>query len=211
MKITNKRLELEPKSTLYKEEAEAIIAVVFKMFNGDISDGSFLLYGKKDGEDEPQRIISFDFGDGPSKDCYYDGKNSFRLARETLEQDLKNVHEGNSSHISYLCGSPLYLTMKTTHGRFNCACFVGGICSHGQIMLYCAIAQALACMGKEDKVLQESCDHIFSDETENNHQKMADTVRKYIEAMFDECTVPEIAAWKKWHDENANELTLFFE
>ena len=210
MKITNKRLELEPKSTLFKEEAEAIIATVFQMYRGDLKDGSFLLYGKKDDQDEPQRIIEFDFGSGPSEDCYYNGKNSYVLARETLVQDLKNTHIDNSSHISYFYGSPLFLSMKTTYGRFNCACFVGDMCGHGQKMTYCAVAQALACMGKEDKVLQESCDKIISTEVETGNE-MANAVRTLIERIFEECTIPEIATWKKWHDDKEKDLTLFFE
>ena len=219
MQMTNLKVTLEPETTLFKEEVDAIIAVVMNTidsepFISDIHDGSFLFYGMGDGSDEPQKIIAFDFENGPTPDYlpYSDGNcgtSSREIADAILTRDLKNPHATKSSHISYYVDSPLFLTLRATHGRFACACFGDEFSYKAMTYIYCAVAQAMACMGLEDKVLQDSCDMIFFSEADE--YKDIDDLRSCVEQLYHECKLPELALWKKWHDAESENLTLFFE
>lgn len=219
MQMTNIEVTIEPRSTLFRKEIDAIIAVVTNTIVSEpcirnFHEGSFCFYGKADGDDKVQKIIAFDFKDGPTKvflpyafgDC---GTSSREIADTILTRDLNNPHETNGSHISYYADSPLFLSLRTTHGRFACACFGDGFSYKAMTYIYCAVAQAIACMGLEDKVLQDSVDQVFLREAKE--YKNIDDLRSCIEQLFHECKLPELAAWKKWHDAENDSLTLFFE
>lgn len=221
MQMTNLKVTLEPETTLFKEEVDAIIAIIEDTIDrraydtgSNLDEGSFVLYGKKDGEDKVQEMIAFDFESGPSIDClFYSrcffGTGSREIAENVTKRDLTNIHDKPDSHISYFRESPLFLSLKTTSGRFACACYGRDFSYKDMTFVYCAFAQAIACMGKEDKVLQESCDHIFFSQSEEYHE-LGD-LRDHIEELYRECALPELKLWKKWHDAESENLTLFFE
>lgn len=220
MQMTNLKVTLEPETTLFKEEVDAIIAIVddtirqrAAIHGDELDEGTFLFYGIQDDSDEPQEIISFDLDKGPTKDYlpYSDGNcgiDSHEIADNILKRNLTSKCEMSSSHISYYCDSPLFLVIKTTHGRFACACFGDDFSYKDMTYVYCAVAQAIACMGLEDKVLQDSCDKIFFSEMEE--YKDLGGLRDHIEELYRKCKLPELKLWKKWHDEVNSELTLFF-
>ena len=225
MQMTNLKVTLEPESTLFKEEVDVIVAVVVDTVDNlsaegrDLSEGSFLLYGAADVEDESekyeiQEIISFDFDNGPSAPYrpYSDGSDgitSRNFAEKILKRDLSHSHHGSAGHISYYVDSPLFMTLKTARGRFDSACFGEEFSYRDMTYIYCAVAQAFACMGKEDKVLQDSVDSVFFREAEE-YKRIGD-LRDHVEELFREKKLPEIKLWKDWHDKESGNLTLFFE
>lgn len=221
MQMTNLELSLEPETTLFKEEVDAIIAVVMNTIdnepyvrNRDIHDGSFLFYGMADDGEEPQKIIAFDFENGPTENLSpYSGgdygNNSREIADAVLARELDDNKAKDDSVITWFCESPPFLSFRTTHGRFACACFGDRLFYKPMIHIYCAVVQAVACMGLEDTVLQDSCDKVFSSEICTEYR--AKNLRSRVKKLFRECKLPELARWKKWHSAEDENLTLFFE
>ena len=206
MTLTNQHFLLEPDSTLFKEEADAIVAVILdilKQDGHDLTEGSFVLMGTKGTSSNSKEIIAFDFGDGPIHDFRDKGISSRSFARKILRRDAKN--KTGSSHVSYFVDSPLFLRLKTTNGLFSAAMFVDGSVED----VYYALAQAIACMGKEDTVLQDSVNEIF--DLESQDYPGINVLRDYVKKLFEKCELPELKAWQEWHDKNSKKLTLFFE
>lgn len=207
MHLTNFTCFTEPETTLFQEEIDAITAVVAEviLMDGFHSRGSFLLMGQADGK-AAQTLISFDFTDGAVKNYDQKGHSSATEAKRVLEYSARA--EKRNSHISYFVNTQLFLTLNSTAGRFLCACYseYGG---YGfQRKVYIAVATALACMGLEDAVLQESLQCLLQNEGREVIQT-SNCVREAFAAL----SLPELAAWHDWH-EPANEsgnLTLFFE
>ena len=212
MKITNKEFHASP-DTLFKEEIDVVEAVLKNVMNGFIHDsisGTFMLGGIKESDQLFREIMTFDFGEGPTENFNFEEKDSRTYAREVLALDANAIHELSIASISYYYDTPIILSAKTTYGRFNCAVFSDSIDSSLMAFIYCAIIQALACMGKEDIVLQKSCKHIFKCEKERSAYNIT-KLKDDIITMFRDGSLPEIATWKKWHEKSSGNLNLFFE
>ena len=223
MSLSNLELHLEPETTLYKEEADVIIAIVFgimKEIGVCAKHGTFLLYGVKNDSQEPQKIISFDLRRGPSAKFMRNEKrlNSRKMAEEVLERDARSEKSTFAlqdtkakGYITYYADSPLFLSLQATHGRFTCAFYAGDGDYWDMTFVYCAVAQALAVMGKEDEVLQESCDDLFFSEVDEYTTIFI--ARNYVNSVFEEDVFPEIKAWRTWHDAAVAEdkLGMYFE
>lgn len=200
MNITNLKLGLVPKTTLFKEEADAIVAVVKDVISKSkisVKNGTFLLYGVKNGEREPQRLISFDFGRGPAKKFSIFEKDSRCLAEEILELEVRKDHSESYSGISYYFDSPPFLQLRTTYGRFICAFYAGEGLYSGMTYVYSAVAKALALLCENDEVLQKSCGDVFIREIDDEPRILE--LEDYVEDLFLKSKLPELAAWQKWH------------
>ena len=210
MKLKNVTLCLEPQTTLFKEEADAIIAVVLNVLKHDgrlPKAGTFLLYGVEDGKQDVQKIISFSFKNGAVRNCLESSCDSDELGDTILKRVA--AHMSHRTAITYYVDSPTFLELKTTYGRFLCFYYDESMCN--QTYIYCAVAKALASMGKEDEVLQEACEYLFAVEMED-HTRI-DVLAGYVDGLFTSCELPELKIWKEWHEpaNNAGELTLFFQ
>ena len=77
--------------------------------------------------------------------------------------------------------------------------------------VYCAVARALANMGKEDEALQDECEHLFFSEVDEYPGLYA--LREFVDELFEKCELPELKKWHEWHEpaNSAGELTLFFQ
>lgn len=110
----------------------------------------------------------------------------------------------------YRCGRRKTLVLNTTFGRFIIS-FYANFCSGGHdeiTALLIALAEAFALMGKEDKVLQKSAQHLCSQAVGIDKDALA-----LVKKLFADCDLPALQAWKEWHEpaNNSGELTLFFE
>lgn len=216
MKITNLESHASP-DTLLGEEIDVVLAILKNVMNGFIHDsisGTFMLGGIKESDQESDRlfreIIALDFEEGPTENFDFEEKDSRAYAREVLALDANAIHELSIASISYYYDTPIRLSAKTTYGRFNCAVFSDSIDSSLMAFIYCAIIQTLACMRKEDVMLQKSCKHIFKCEKERSVYNVI-KLKDDIITMFMDGSLPEIATWKKWHEKSLGNLNLFFE
>lgn len=216
MQMTNLKVTVEPASTLFKEEIDAIIAVVMDtvreqacIHDREVREGSFLFYAMKDGDTEPQQIIEADFEDGP--DMGYHPGGSHDVADAILRKELLNSHREDKAAglITYFVDSPIFLTLKATYGRFVCACLSYSLSYEAMTYIYCAVAKAISCMGVEDEVLQHSCNNIFHLESFGYANSVK--IEKHVQELFLKCEIPELKLWKEWHDKESGNLTLFFE
>lgn len=208
MHLTNFACFTEPKTTLFREEIDAIASIVTEtiQMDGFHNKGSFLLMGQADGR-AAQTLIRFDFEDGAVKNYNLKGHSSAAEAKRVLEFGARANKA--DSHISYFIDTELFLTLNTTSGRFLCACY-GENAGYGfQRKVYIAVATAIAYMGKEDTVLQSSMQRLLQNDSGRNIVQTSDYVREMFEAM----ALPELKAWHEWHEpaNNAGNLTLFFE
>ena len=213
MKLANYEFVSGSKAGFHADEADAIVAVVLDVidnFGISVESGTFLLCGVKNGEHELDRLISFDFGYGPTKRFYFSEMDSHRMAEKTLELDAKNDHSDESPHgtISYYVDTPLFLSLWTGRGRFTCAFYAGGGRFTDMTYVYCAVAEALTLM-REDKVLQRSRDELFYLES-RKHTGVYD-VKNYVDELFAECELQEIKTCKEWHNYMGIYLPQFFE
>ena len=213
MKLTNLELGTWPKTTLYREEADVIIAVIQDAIENSkvsIKNGTFLLWGMKNGEHAPQRMISFDFDYGPVRKFSVYGESSRFLAEEVIMVHASGERSKTYSAISSYIDLPSHLELATTNGHFACSFYAGKGDTNFMAHIYCAVAQTLALMGKEDSVLQDSCDKVFFLEVDGYPEIYV--ARSYVERLFRDCKLPEIAAWQKWHESASasGKLPLFF-
>lgn len=211
--IKNLQLNTEPNTTLFEQEAQALIAIVVNVLevgNDLPKTGTFLLYGVAD--DKPkdlQKIVSFNFKGGTLHNCIDSGYTSDQIGDSVLRLAATQLSKSESkTAITYYVDSPAFLKLKTTHGTF--LCFFWGD-NGSSTYVYCASAKAIAMMGKEDQVLQESCKYLFFTEMED--YPSIDMLDKYVEHLFEQCNLDELEEWKKWHEpaNGSGELTLFFQ
>ena len=212
MNLTNLEFDLGPKVGLQKAEADAIVAVVMSTIDNffiPADSGTFLLYGVKNGEHEPERLISFDLGSGPTKKYFFGDEDSRQVAMNTLEHDAKVDHSDESPHgaISYYVDTPLFLDFWADSGRFICAFFANNVRYDDMTHVYCAVVQTLALM-RRDWVSEKSCDEVFYTESRKNAGVYE--VKCYVKELFEKCELPELKAWKEWHDHASAKLPCFF-
>lgn len=63
------------------------------------------------------------------------------------------------------------------------------------ILMMKGVAVMLARMGKEDLVLQHSVEKLMQGASE-----IELSLRKELDRFFENCQVPELQAWSKWHE-----------
>ena len=209
MKIKNLEYCLEPKTTLFKEEADVIVAVVLdaiKKNHIEGKTGTFALFGNKK-EKDPEQIISFDLEDGSSVASRY-LSNSNDYAKIALKKAGAYTTSGCKIE------SPLdawghsmedVLELETTYGQFLAAFFS----SERDFYVYYAIAKALTCMGKEDIVMVENANNMLLSEAKTDTGIYY--LIEHVENLFENAMLPEIKAWKEWHDKEKENLKQFFE
>ena len=170
--------------------------------------GSFLLVGQKDGEDEVEMIMGFDF-EGGMEEERYTGKSSdwvvhhMAEAMATIEADEKGVivcydESGLDEEV---------MLLETSLGRFICAACIGEF-PYCEVEIYLAVAKALAEMRKNDEVLQEAYAELLHEEaccSPGLH-----LLDSYVSSLFGERRrTSNLKTWKEWY--MANELKLYFE
>lgn len=202
---------VEPEIILFEQEVDVIVALVLraiKLTKCNISYGTFILDGqKKDGE--AQCLIRFDLPKGHLRSMTYIDYN-FALMAEDAINDILRSPEWQTSSI-YIANESKVLVLNTTYGRFLCsfyADFLGGGHSESTNILM-VVAEAIAQMGKEDTILQDSVSAIWFAEIEDNGG--ANTAMLFVRDAFEKCEIPELAKWKEWHIANNDNLALFFE
>lgn len=222
-KFTNIQTTVEPASTLFKEEINAIQAVIGQVFeqNGNPTHGTFILSGQQRGHDAVS-ILRFNLEEGAAVVSDYTvgylmqealgWPNAYHLAYGYVPQGREFGQLPSDIYWTQFDDYHSHtLILNTTFGRFvACSCSEqdGRVDSEGDKKVLFAVAEAIAQMGKEDKVLQQSMNSLRSSANASEKEALILTLR-----LFDTCDLPALKAWREWHEPvNANgELTLFFE
>lgn len=228
-KFTNLESFAEPTTTLFAQEIDVITQVVDNIltsFEAYPQKGTFILDGQAKDHDA-QCILRFDLAAGISRRIFfrtYD-RTSSEIAADSINNALswpkdsryefiedRALHFGWLPSGIYRDGELEVLVLNTTHGRFLasfCAEFDAHL-SNGKetTSVLMAIASAIAHMGKEDKVLQQSAECVTKEASYFERNALW-----LVESMFESCASPVMKAWEKWHElaNNSGELTLFFE
>jgi hypothetical protein len=209
----------EPVTTLFRQEVDVIVALVIgalDLMKCRVSHGTFILDGQK-GNRGPQCLVRFDLSKGHIKHEIFKAGFFGRATNfASMAKNVINEAFGDFSKLKASCVCAVYgdkvLVLNTTFGRFLCSFYADfphdDYDESTNILL--VVAEAIACMGKEDKVLQKSASDIWFAETEKNGEN--NVAVKFVREAFKTCEIPELAAWKSWHDvANQGNLTLFFE
>ncbi len=211
MNLKNVVINVQPSTALYREEIEALLEVLDKVFYriGTPKHGTFLLWGVADGSYDVHKFISFDFEKGHKKHFLGQDEDSRTMAEWILSQDAMREEVGYSA-VTNMYNSPYYLSINSTFGRFTCAFFEDNGSFAEQLLVYTAVAKALAIMGgSEDHTLQEGFEKILMDEWEDNRGII--TVSDYVEELLDESSSEKLALWKDRFGEDGEDRCLFFE
>ena len=137
MKLKNVVVNAQPSTTLYREEIEALLEVLDKVFYriGTPKHGTFLLWGVADGSYDVHKFISFDFEKGHKKHFLGQDEDSRTMAEWILSQDAMR-EEVEYSAVTNMYSSPYYLSINSTFGRFTCAFFADNGSFAEQILVY---------------------------------------------------------------------------
>lgn len=231
-------LEANPSpATLYSEEIQALAAVVSatldKLVGSQASWVSGALTVEGQATNQPTRMIlhaKFPGGLCPQGLAKLSQRSPDEVVSDSIDgilafpdtpyywrDDEEIARCSKSLHIPtkiYRDGDLRVLVLNTTAGRFLmsvCAINIDHADEISAALMY-AMAHALAQMGLEDLILQRSAARL------DNH--LATSTGRYsvkacqlVEDLFRQCDIPEIMAWRSWHN-NASEsdgLKLFFE
>lgn len=238
----NIKLYTEPETTLFHQEIDVIQAVVSRVLRHlqreylsvtNELKGTFILDGQKFGE-EAKCILRFDLPDGQNHRQFHRTyeKTSAEMAEESIDELLKmptasRYTDGYADERvflrKYICscrdvrsglwrdGELHAVNLNTTFGRFLLSCHCN-LSIEASIAVMYAVVRAIAKMGKEDKILQDSasCCWRISEEYPL-HSKVAASI---VEEMFENTEqMSAMKVWRAWHEpaNAAGELTLFFE
>ena len=228
MELKNYESHYEPEKTLNREEVDAIVAVVQSTIawlsldrpglSEAVKKGSFALVGRKDGAYEKAKpIVCFDFENGPKANYYNYEKGQYRSSRWMIEYDAQMMNKidaatGIIREVNYrdLGWQRRILALQTTAGCFFCSV----ICPNAyETEIYLAVAKSIALMGKEDTVLQGSYGNLLCGHPGHYRGDEIYALDQYVQNLFSKCELPELKAWREWHEpaNNAGELSLFFE
>lgn len=225
----------EPETTLFRQEIDLLVELiqgVLEKVAPRTTRGTFILDGQKYGE-EAKCILRFNLLDGIYHCRAGDtGWNtSDQLAEKAIDEMLAipgisryinggfpvqhqiSNSERNMQNGVYREDELMVLIVNATHGRFLASCYLkdddNGAAAE---LVLCAVAQAIAAMGKEDITLQRSDSSIF-DTCQRCAVDGCLEIRQHIENTFQVGSGLAMMAWRAWHEPaNANgELTLFFE
>lgn len=225
-KFTNLEMYVEPDSTLFQPEIDALQAVVDQVlasFDLYPTKGTFILDGQKMGE-EAQCILRFNLEDGMMlgrMPCEADSDLlTARAINEILLWPENSCYEyraraenfGQLPAGIYLHHELEVMVLNTTLGRFLVSFYSNAadqdVIDGADTAVLMALAEALAQMGKEDKILQQSAQQAC-----HCSSPLGQDAIKLVKRLFLECDVPALKAWREWHEpaNNSGELTLFFE
>jgi hypothetical protein len=227
-KFTNIEIHTEPETTLFPQEVNAILSVINQVLVS-LSDhypvrGTFILDGQKTGE-EARCILRFDLEDGPAPYTIEATKDtsSDELAERAINSVLswpekwapypytaEDEQSGQFSSKVYRRSELRVLVLNTAYGRFLASCYIAFSedTQNKNIAVLNAVAEVLARMGKEDEGLQQSIHQL-----RNYFTPVDKEISTLINRLFDECSIPELKAWRDWHEpaNTSGDLTLFFE
>lgn len=223
-KFTNLEIHTEPETTLFLQETDVILAIidqVLSSFDTYPTKGTFILDGqKKSTKAKAQCLLRFDLEEGVSQSShgtsadvaagainymlqFCPGPDCCAWPDSGIYRTFLEPDEDDSSE--WWC-----LILNTTYGRFLMSCCFDPIDSidGSSYVIAMALAEAFAQMGKEDKVLQWSVEHVHTQATDLENNTIA-----LVQSLFHDCTLPALQAWKAWHEpaNTSGDLTLFFE
>lgn len=200
-----------PASSLYEEETLVIIATVIDQISGKnnavVDDGTFALYELKDDKTKPNEVITINFGDGPTFNFHFTGKDSAELARDLLGKS-SNSPKRKDGQIIEDGENPPYLSISTDFGRYTCAFFAGNGCPISMSRIYIAVAEALSKMRPNDSALQKYCDVLFTTQMVEDRKILE--VRRRVDDLFKSKEITAFSTWEKWHDANIATLKSYF-
>lgn len=223
--FTNLEVHLEPETTLFQPEVDVIQAVIEQALANlkhPVKQGTFILDGQVMGKREgAYNIMRFNLQDGR---LMLLGQNSDKMAEEAINYILHYPRKGQQYDIcpEYYwstfgllpsgfyydeCEQLVAMVVNASFGRFVASYYGGETASwfyRDSRFVLAALAETLAQLCKEDKVLQRSVGELMLKEPD---------AAILVKRMFDTCTHPALKAWRDWHESatKAGELTLFFE
>ena len=202
-----RNLKTDPNLALLKEEVDVILEVLGEVISrlGGQMQGTFLLYGKADGTDDVQEIISFDLEKGEKKNFLGQGRSSGVMASEVLYRANSGESDGKMSAITYYFNTPLYLRLDTTYGKFTCAYYAEGGSYDDQEVVYCAVAKAIALMCEHDEILQNGVEHLA--EVVDSPRTLG--IIDFVDELFKTGELPSIIKWTGW--QAGDDAALYFE
>lgn len=207
----------EPETTLFQQEIDVILALVCAAISSISSTkvsnikGTLVLDGQKNGGDA-KCILRFNLpaGKGVYRHQNY-SVDSGSLANYAIDKEIS--YEVWSKSGIYWVKTLEYLALNATSGRFLCSFFVqnaSGIDFVTMSNVLLLVSEIFSHLGKEDRILQQSVDTVWYTEFEDNEDGIS--IRQFVREAFEKCELPELAAWKAWHNKaNQGDLTLFFE
>lgn len=223
------------KETLFEEEITAIMRILdeaLDMFDERPNKGTIILDGQRKGE-PAQCIMKMNLANGAYRRKFF-GLNDLQsdeMAAESINAILnwpteaaygieaQNLQFGELPSGCYLDAYEKVLVLNTTFGRFIISAQLaredykdGGKIKlvdyyDESVVVMKALAVALTKMGKEDKILRRSVKKIFVNATPGEKY-----VREEVENLLHFCSLPELEAWKIWHEKATDDgLMLYFE
>lgn len=224
--LINLKSYVEPETTLFQQAVDFILAIIDQVldsFDTHPTQGTFILDGQAYGE-KAKCILRFNLEDGvlqplegfedTSDDIAAGAINKVLAWPETPAYGYKAEPNffGRLPSGVYKQGRNKVLVLNTTFGRFLMSYYANSGCSmeahdEGSALLL-AVAETIAQMGKEDKVLQRSAYTLGEQSTGVEKDAVILVKRLFLEDKF-----PPLLAWKKWHEpaNTSGKLTLFFE
>lgn len=218
---------VEPETTLFEQEINAILAVIAKIgenFAQSPRRGTIILDGQKYG-DKAKLLIKANYPGGTYQRRFFRiyQYDSDEMAARSINEVLKWPDpDSRYAHLFkqelpqsgiYRDGELLVLILNAKYGRFLCSIKaeteVGEeLHDEAKYLLY-AMTECFAQMMQEDEILQESAKRIF---LSSERFQIACAVDE-VDEMFVHCTEPSLQTWRAWHEpaNAAGELTLCFQ
>ena len=207
--LKNMVKKCQPETTLFVDEMGVLVRVLERVLNFDglrsIRTGTFILEGRKDGEEISEHILRFDLSGGPSKR----EEGSRVRAEESIDMAILELEP---AEITGIWSSPSRnheaLVLPTSYGRFFASCFawqMGAIRSLPAILIVTAKTLRLLC--PEDAVLRSSYDILYETASKVSLHRELD---KYLDEVFSENRLQEIQDWRMWRKYSSN-IGFFFD
>lgn len=213
-------------------EANVVLAVIEEILTSNLRDGTtmgtFIMDGYKTGH-VCECLLRGNLKDGPSTGYLlpFDAKQpSNILAEEAIDDALAYPDKEGSVFAQHAflpeederigtgihSAGPLHvMALDASAGHFLTSFYADfSIASRREInVMLVSIAETLAQLKPNDKVLQDSVKEIVEHETGTVEGYMSRSAVYKVREMFRECEHPVIRAWKTWRE--ANPVTNFFD
>lgn len=232
--FSNLKVHCQPSDTLSYQEANAILAVIEEIMTSNLRNGAtrgtFIMDGYKTGR-VCECLLRGDLKDGPSTGYLlpFDAKQpSDILAEEAIDDALAYPDEEGSVFAQYAflpeederldpgihSAGPLHvMTLDASAGHFlTLTSFYADFNTNSRYeinVMLVSIAETLAQLKPNDKVLQDSVKEIVEYETGTVEGYMFRSAVYKVREMFRKCEHPVIQAWKVWSE--ANPTINFFD
>ena len=152
-----------------KNDANVVLRFIGEMFGQYVTTprkGTFILEYQGHNTVATTRLMSFEFEGGTKKNFVGSDRNS-RLLGESLMSGVSTYSKNTGSAVRYSYNTPYFLSLETDDGRFNAVYFVDSGYYEDQIVMYCMLAKLFSLMAPGDKVLQESWNKTYDEESKN--------------------------------------------